>query len=318
MLARGALCRWAAEVPKQATHDLPKLASLVQTAGTGVSLPIRTLSRLAQLQVRTYATETVKKAVKAKAAAGESVKKTTTAKKPAAKKATKKAAPKKTKKKAAAPKKKKRTTSRPKKPLTDSEKLNKSIAQLRALALRAPVARRGLSAFNVYVAENVDKNAGSASAAMPSVAAAFKDITPAERERLNHLAAERNEARAAEYKAWVESHTVDEIRIANNARRLLRKKLAERDSLAGKAPTARRPANTDHIPDDRRVKRPLTSFTIFFAERSSSSDFKGIAVTEKAKLIAEEWKALSASEKQRFEDQNAAEKQRYARETSES
>lgn len=183
MLARGALCRLAAEVPKQATHDLPKLASLVQTARTGVSLPIRTLSRLAQLQVRTYATETVKKAVKAKAAAGESVKKTTTAKKPAAKKATKKAAPKKTKKKkAAAPKKKKKTSSRPKKPQTDSEKLNKSITELRKLALRAPVARRGVSAFNVYVAENVDKNAGSASAALPSIAAAFKDITPAERE----------------------------------------------------------------------------------------------------------------------------------------
>lgn len=117
---------------------------------------------------------------------------------------------------------------------------------------------------------------------------------------MNHLAAERNEARAAEYKAWVESHTVDEIRIANNARRLLRKKIAERASLAGKAPSAKRhhPANTDHIPDDRRVKRPLTSYTFFFAERSSSSDFQGIAITEKAKLIAEEWKALSASEKQ--------------------
>lgn len=183
MLARGALCRLAAEVPKQATHDLPKLASLVQTARAGASLPIRTLSRLTQLQVRTYATETVKKAVKAKAAAGKSVKKTTTAKKPAAEKATKKATPKKTKKtkkKAAAPKKK--TRSRRKKPLTDSEKLNKSIAELRKLALRAPVSRRGVTAFNVYVAENVNKSAGSTSATLPSVAATFKDIVPAERE----------------------------------------------------------------------------------------------------------------------------------------
>ena len=99
MLARGALCRLAAEVPKQATHDLPKLATLVQTARSSYALPVRTLSHAAQLQVRSYATtkaatdstDTVKKAVKAKAAAGKSVKKTTAAKKAPAKK---KAAPK--------------------------------------------------------------------------------------------------------------------------------------------------------------------------------------------------------------------------------
>lgn len=178
MLARGALCRLAAEVPKQATHDLPKLATLVQTARSGFSLPIRTLSHVSQLQTRSYATTKaakdpaapVKKAVKAKAAAGKKVTKTTTTKKVAAKK------PKKAKKKAA-PKKPAR---KPKKVLTDEEKLRAQINQLRKIALKEPVAPSQISAFNVYVAENVKGEKGTPS--FTEITKAFKDITPAERE----------------------------------------------------------------------------------------------------------------------------------------
>ena len=105
------------------------------------------------------------------------------------------------------------------------------------------------------------------------------------------MAAERNEARAAEYKAWVESHTPDQIRIANNARNLLRRK------LAGKLKGNAKPGHTQLIVDERQVKRPQTAWSFFFAERQASSDFKSIAIAERAKLIAGEWKALSADEK---------------------
>jgi hypothetical protein len=107
---------------------------------------------------------------------------------------------------------------------------------------------------------------------------------------LNHLAAELNEARIAEYDAWVKSHTVEEIRLANNARNLLRRK------LAGKIKGT--PAYTNSIPDDRHVKHPTSAWNFFFAERQASPDFQGIGVPERAKLISAEWKALSASEKQ--------------------
>lgn len=175
MLARGALCRLAAEVPKQATHDLPKLATLVQTARSGFSLPIRTLAHVSQLQARSYATSQaakdpaapVKKAVKAKAAAGKKVTKTTTTKKAAAK-------PKKAKKKAVKPAKK------PKKALTDTEKLNAQISQLRKTALKEPVSRHRLSAFHVYVSENARGEKGRAS--FTEITKSFKEITPAERE----------------------------------------------------------------------------------------------------------------------------------------
>jgi hypothetical protein len=198
MLARGALCRLAAGVPKQAAHDLPKLASLVQTARAGVSLPIRTLPRLAQLQARSYATETVKKAVKAKAAAGKSVAKTTTEKKkPAAKPATKKkttattkkAAPKKTKKT-----KKKAKMGRPAAVPTAEQKLTQDIANLRKVALlKGPVRRRALSAFNCYLQDNVAGTGGSgrslkeSQATLGELAAKWKTISPAEHEVFSNL-----------------------------------------------------------------------------------------------------------------------------------
>lgn len=184
MLARGTLCRLVAEVPKQATHDLPKLASIVQTARSGYSLPIRTLSHVYQLQTRLYVTnqaatqptETVKKAVKAKAAAGKSVKNTTTtkeagSKKVASKKAKKKAAPKKPAKKSV-----------PKKELTPEEKEKESIRKLRKLALKEPVSRYPVSAFNLFIAEGLKGKGKGAVEELSSQSSDWKNITPAEHE----------------------------------------------------------------------------------------------------------------------------------------
>lgn len=55
---------------------------------------------------------------------------------------------------------------------------------------------------------------------------------------------------------------------------------------------------TQHIEDERRVKRPSSAWTHFFSERVKSTDFKGIALQEKSRLIADEWRALSGDEKQ--------------------
>ncbi|KAJ4354828.1 hypothetical protein N0V95_003513 [Ascochyta clinopodiicola] len=318
MLARGALNRLAAEVSKQATHDLPKLASLVQTARSGCTLPIRTLSHVSQLQTRSYATtkaattptETVKKAVKAKAAAGKSVKKTTTAEKTSTTRkaaSNTKAAPKKAKKKAAPKKPAKKRA--PKKVLTPEEKEKLVIRKLKVLALKEPVSNYPVTAFNVYLSEGLKGTGTGATAALSSKASAWKDITPAEHERFNHLAAERNESNAAAYKAWIETHTPDQIRIANNARIQLRKK------LAGTLKNNAKPAHTKPLFDERRVVRPRSAWTFFFAERAQSSDFSGIKIADRANLLAAEWKALDANERQKFEDEAAADKQRWTRET---
>jgi hypothetical protein len=189
MLARGALQRLAAEVPKQATHDLPKLASLVQTIRGARVLPIRTLSRVLQLQSsRSYATttttastatkptETAKKTVKAKAAAGKSVKKTATKKKAASKKAAPKKAKKKAAPKKAAPKK------RVKKQPTPEEKEARTITELRRIALKEPVSKNPVSAYNVYLGEHLKDAGGEPRVQLAEAVARWKNIAPAEHE----------------------------------------------------------------------------------------------------------------------------------------
>jgi hypothetical protein len=45
-------------------------------------------------------------------------------------------------------------------------------------------------------------------------------------------------------------------------------------------------------------KGKLNAFVIFCATRQKSGDFRNIATTERVKLIGQEWKALSADEKE--------------------
>lgn len=98
----------------------------------------------------------------------------------------------------------------------------------------------------------------------------------------------RREASTAEFKRWVESHSIEEIKIANSARRALRKRTDHK--LAKTA--------TRNIEDERLPKKGLTAYLAFSSARQHSGDFKNIALTDRAKLIAEEWKALDAEEKE--------------------
>jgi hypothetical protein len=49
--------------------------------------------------------------------------------------------------------------------------------------------------------------------------------------------------------------------------------------------------------DDRKVKAVAGPYPQFFGDRYRSGDFKGISVTDASRLVAAEWKALSAAEK---------------------
>ncbi|PVI07083.1 hypothetical protein DM02DRAFT_649027 [Periconia macrospinosa] len=67
------------------------------------------------------------------------------------------------------------------------------------------------------------------------------------------------------------------------------------------------------LEDDRELKRPLNAFLRFSVDRRATNDFKKIPVGVSGKLVAEEWKALSASEKKKYEDEAAAERVEYER-----
>ncbi|KAH9870470.1 hypothetical protein IAQ61_005945 [Plenodomus lingam] len=339
MLVRGsALCRLTADGSKTSPHHFPHLTRHLQSAlpmrnaanGSSTARNLwraRAISLNARRSMATTATavkptETVKKAVKAKAAASPAPK-TATKKAGSTTKAKSAAAAKKKKttttktrkaaaKKPAAKKKKKVAAKKPaakkrvKKELTPEQKLKVEVAHLRKVALREPVTPSSLSAFNLYVAQNSHKaqDLPTAQERLTAVAKSFKDLSPAELEHYNHLAAERTAAKRAEYKAWVESHTPDQIRLANNARRLLRKKLVNKRKSG-------HPARTEKLIDERVPKSPASAYIHFVTERFTSGDFKGIPVTEAAKLAANEWKALSAGEKQKYIDKSKAESERY-------
>lgn len=85
-------------------------------------------------------------------------------------------------------------------------------------------------------------------------------------------------------KKWIESHTPDEIRIANNARTMLKRKL-------------NKPASYTLISDPRIPKKPANSYLHYVQEKLASGDFKGIKLSEAIVLISNEWKALSPSQK---------------------
>lgn len=107
----------------------------------------------------------------------------------------------------------------------------------------------------------------------------------------NHIANENKAANQAAYSEWVASYTPEQIRKANNARRLLKRKTATAD---GKKSSGR---GLTPIKDDRQIKRPNSAYFKFGIERRESGDFKGIPLGEAAKLITKEWNELSAGEK---------------------
>jgi hypothetical protein len=104
----------------------------------------------------------------------------------------------------------------------------------------------------------------------------------------NHLAHTAKDAAFAEYKRWVESHSVEEIKAANSARRALR----SREALPKNGKT-----KWLDIKDERRAKQPMTAYLFFLSSRHASGDFKGITVADRTKLMAQEWKSLSEEER---------------------
>lgn len=189
MLARGVLCRLAADVPKTSTHDVSQLANLLQRSvlsRNALSLPaICALSRAYKAALaesrRSYATTT--RATKPTATVRKAVKKT------AAKKAApRKAASKKPKKKTAAKKKakpKKKPAAKPKrakKVLTPEEKEKQLIRELKVKALREPISQSPIQAWVAFVAENLRGSKSAAPESMKEVAAKYRNLSPAEKE----------------------------------------------------------------------------------------------------------------------------------------
>jgi hypothetical protein len=214
MLARGLLCRLAADTPtigtKTPTHGFSQLARLLQpniASRNGLTRAYRTAyvqyrrsyataaaavkKPAARKPAATKPTATVKRAVKATAAAKKApATRKVAAKKPASKKkaaaktpAAKKPAAKKpaAKRKPAAKKPAAKRTRKVKKVLTPEEEFKLKTRTLKKVALRDPP-HVASSAWQAFVAEVVKGSDGPASAAVASAGPKFKALSPAEKE----------------------------------------------------------------------------------------------------------------------------------------
>lgn len=288
----GVLLRWPARA------RLPSASATLQNRR---DLPLRTL---VVPQARLYATpgrpksvvgepsKTVKRAVKRAAATN-----TSSGTLPAKNTANKGSAKAASKKSSAA----KKTT---RKPLTEEQKAARAAKQqrelkkaLRAAALDPPKVAHS-NAYQQFFADRMKAffsaaQTGSAPRIAKensrAIAQEWKQLGPAEIEHYNHIARVAKEKGLAEYKAWVESHTPEQIIAANRARMKLRRDFTPK----GKKHAYKWPL----IHDERAVKKALTPYMQFARSRLSSGDFKNIPLLEGAKLVGQEWKALSAGEK---------------------
>ncbi|WPG99144.1 Hypothetical protein R9X50_00195500 [Acrodontium crateriforme] len=199
---------------------------------------------------------------------------------------------------------------------TAAAKKKTQLADLKAAALEPPKIAPA-SAYLVFSKETRSGGGESLKGASPSdikaslakrtreTAAEWKNLSPADIEHYNHTARTAREASQAEYKRWVDSHTPAEIFAANRARASLRLK------TKGTKTSARKWAP---IKDERQVKQSVSSYVLFSTDRHSSGDFVNIKITDRSKLIAEEWKALSESEKSKYNRLAAQDKERYTEE----
>lgn len=107
----------------------------------------------------------------------------------------------------------------------------------------------------------------------------------------NHIANQNKAINEKAHKGWINSHTPEQIRVANLARTSLKRKVA-----AGAPGIRKGMKGLSKIKDERQPKRPASAYIIFATERRASGDFKNISLPETAKLITQEWKALGPAE----------------------
>ena len=97
----------------------------------------------------------------------------------------------------------------------------------------------------------------------------------------NQQAKQDIEAKAVAYKAWIVSHTPEQIRIANIARSSLKRRFGLKN---------------DRLIDERTPAKS-SAYILFVTDRLTSGEFSGITQTERVKLVSNEWKALNPAEK---------------------
>ncbi|KAI0594476.1 hypothetical protein F4775DRAFT_596259 [Biscogniauxia sp. FL1348] len=253
---------------------------------------------------RTTAAKTSATAKKpaAKKTTAAAAKKTTTTKAKADTKTKKKTVKAKTKSKAK-PKQKTKGRKPRRKPSPDTLLLRQRQALKRAALFEEPKTLAVLP-WPLFVAEQTKGQTASLNDSrerMTALAAAYKALTPAQKQRLEATCEQNKISNEAAYKKWVNSHTVDEIRLAVNARRLLKSKFNY---------PPKSPIKTIH--DERQPKRPVTAYILFAKAKWQSGGVDASkSMPEVSREISQEWKTLTEEARKPYLELASAEMDRY-------
>ncbi|KAJ6131178.1 hypothetical protein N7523_001638 [Penicillium sp. IBT 18751x] len=207
-----------------------------------------------------------------------------------------------------APKKAAAKVKKPKKQLTDKQKEDKAkrarsaqIKELKVLSLNPP-AKLTASAWPLGVKEmyeSVNSGSGTSQEKLTEAITKLKALSPEEYKKLEEKAAKNRATNAANYEAWIKTHTPKQIKEANSARRSLSRLQKKRIAL---------------LEDDRLVKRPRTAYFFFMLERIRDGDLKGKRGPDVTRIVGEEWSKLTEYEKQPYKNKQAEDRTRFERE----
>ncbi|KAI0022204.1 hypothetical protein F4780DRAFT_207103 [Xylariomycetidae sp. FL0641] len=265
--------------------------------GSGAKRNFIVSTRLAKEARATTTTRAKKTATKPKAK--------TATKKTATKKTAAKPAKKATKAKAKAkPAAKKKTTRRARAPPTEQAKQDAERKALKRVALLTePKRKLPEGPWQLYVFEAMKgKSATPAEVAgsMARLSEEFKKLGPNELQRMRGKTEQNKLTNAATYKAWVESHSPSQVVAANRARTALKRKHGFPKG------------NLKLIEDERLPKRPTNAYGLYTKARWASGDLSALGVGAAAKKASEEWKSLSAAERQPYNDLAKSEREHWA------
>lgn len=162
---------------------------------------------------------------------------------------------------------------------------------------------RIVSPWTVYIAQQTKGDTsehvlGRAAELAPK----YKALSAVDRKALEDEAGQTRIASVANYKAWVESHTIGEIKEANAARRKLNKLYKNPDD------------ETDAISlihDSRVPKRPKNAYLLFTQSRREELLGQGVSGTDAVAQLARDWNALNQSGRQPYDALAKLDLERY-------
>ncbi|KAI1383193.1 uncharacterized protein F4822DRAFT_419589 [Hypoxylon trugodes] len=199
----------------------------------------------------------------------------------------------------------KATPKRKKKELTPEKKAAVERRELRKTALFTEPKPLPHTPWVIFVTEQTkDKHTQPSELRekMKQLGQTYHTLSSSELQRYADVAEQNKRNNSVAYKAWLESHKPQQISSAINARYQLKKKY---NVPKGQIKT---------IHDDRLPKRPLTSYVLYAKARWASGDFANRPIIEATQAISHEWKSLSSTERQAYDDLAKASRDQYEKE----